>query len=333
MRAKRTTQMSLFDPQSIEHPIADDLKTASAWLDAHPELLDAVIADLHGGTGSSRGRHGLTGETVLRCAVLLHLRQASYRGLAFILKDSLSTRRFARLDPARRPPGKSVLQATVGTVGAATWERLGRCLLAEAQAPGVERAETVRVDSTAVETHILKPADSRLLHDGVRVLTRLLREAGEALGRERIEYRNHCRAAKRRALEIPSRRGAKRRAGSYRKLLRLTAQTMGYVEAAMPRVRAARAPWSRACIPNRPDPTVHQPRKPFLNNGSRPWPSVRWRHRPWCKQPFSVDRRPVRQSSRPKTRRAHRSIRLLWDYLQSACGTTAPSNSEFTDRK
>ena len=45
MRAKRTTQMSLFDPQSVEHPIADDLETASTWLDAHPELLEAVVEE------------------------------------------------------------------------------------------------------------------------------------------------------------------------------------------------------------------------------------------------------------------------------------------------
>lgn len=64
MREKRTTQTSLFDPQSIEHPIANDLEAASAWLDAHPELLDAVIADLDAGTGSGRGRHGLTAQTM-----------------------------------------------------------------------------------------------------------------------------------------------------------------------------------------------------------------------------------------------------------------------------
>ena len=79
IRAKRTTQNSLFEPQSIDHPVADDLDSASAWLDTHPELLDAIGADLDGGAGSQRGRQELTCETVLRCAVLLHLRQTSYR--------------------------------------------------------------------------------------------------------------------------------------------------------------------------------------------------------------------------------------------------------------
>ena len=131
MRAKRTAQISLFDPQALDHPVADELEWASAWLDAHPKLLDLIAADLDGGAGSSLGRHGLTGETVLRCAVLMHLRGESYRGLAFALVDSLSAQRFARLDPARRPPGKSVLQAAVGAVGAASWEAINRTLLGD----------------------------------------------------------------------------------------------------------------------------------------------------------------------------------------------------------
>ena len=37
----------------------------------------------------------------------------------------------------------------------------------------------VRIDSTVTETDILEPTDSRLLYDGVRVLTRLLRRGQE----------------------------------------------------------------------------------------------------------------------------------------------------------
>ena len=60
---------SLFDPPSIEHPIVDELQSTSAWLDTRQVLHDAVIVDLDTGTASGRGRHGLSGETVLRCAV------------------------------------------------------------------------------------------------------------------------------------------------------------------------------------------------------------------------------------------------------------------------
>ena len=46
MREKRNAQTSLFDPQAVDHPVADELERASAWLDAHPELLAEVAADL-----------------------------------------------------------------------------------------------------------------------------------------------------------------------------------------------------------------------------------------------------------------------------------------------
>jgi len=121
-RATRTTQTSLVDPPPVDHPVADGLECVSAWLDAHPELLDGVASDLGVAAGAGRGRHGLSCEAVLRRALLMHLRQESYRGLGFLLRDSLSAQRFARVDAAR-PPRESALQATIGALGAAGWER------------------------------------------------------------------------------------------------------------------------------------------------------------------------------------------------------------------
>ena len=238
MRATRTTQTSLFDPTPVDHPVADDLERVSAWLDAHPELVAEVEDDLGARAGSARGRHGLACETVLRCALLKHMRQETYRGLEFLLGDSLSAQRFARVDPVRLP-GKSALQATVGAIGAATWERINRRLLEAARSAGIESGERVRVDSTVTRTHILEPADSRLLYDGVRVLTRLLRHARDAFGAEAVAFRDHRRAAKRRVLEVQKQRGQERRAATYRKLLRIVARTRRYVAAALPEVASA----------------------------------------------------------------------------------------------
>ena len=56
----------------------------------------------------------------------------------------------------------------------------------------------MRIDSTVTETDILEPSDSRLLYDGVSVLTRLLCEARERL--PQVSVHDHCRAAKRRML-------------------------------------------------------------------------------------------------------------------------------------
>ena len=218
MRARRTAQTSLFEPRAVDHPVADDLKRASDWLDDHPELLELIEADVGG--EAATGRHGLTCETILRCAVLKHLWQHSYRELEFLLRDSASAQRFARVE-AHRAPGKTAQQAAVAAVGVATWERIGAVLPGSARAAGVENGTRVRIDSTVTETYNLEPADSRLLYDVVRVLTRLLGEARERLGPESVTFRDHCRAARRRALEIRSSRGAERRAGLYRRLLDL----------------------------------------------------------------------------------------------------------------
>ena len=181
---------------------------------------------------------------MLRCAVLKHLRQETWRGLEFTLRDSASARRFVRADPARLPR-KSALQATVGAVAPDTWERVNRCLLRTARDSGVETGARLLIDSTVTETHILPPVDSRLLYDGIRVLARLLGQARQHLGGAAIAFHDHRRAAKRRHLEVRTQRGRERRAHTYRRLLRLARRTLGYVDGALPAVAPRHAPWAQ----------------------------------------------------------------------------------------
>ena len=239
MRATRTVQPSVFQPPEIVHPIADELERASGWLDQHPELLDTVSCCV-GGSGAC-GRRGLTCETVLRCAVLIPLMGYSYRELEFALVDSASVQRFARVDPFAVPK-KSALQSAISKIDAEAWQAINGVLLNDAKEQRIETGAQVRIDSTVTETDILAPSDSRLLYDGVRVLTRLLREARQL--RPEVSFRDHCRAAKRRDREIGWQRSAERRASAYRRLLRLVARTIGYAEAALPEVACVTGPWA-----------------------------------------------------------------------------------------
>ena len=189
---------------------------------------------------ASCGRLGLTCETILRCAVLKHLMGYSYRQLEFALLDSACMQRFARVDPLRVPK-KSALHSAIGATDADAWQAINGVLLQHAKQQGIASGTQVRIDSTVTETHILEPSDSRLLYDGVRVLTRLLREAREQL--PAVWLRDHCRAAKRREREIGSQREAKR-AATYRRLLRLVARTIGYTETALLEVGCVTEPWA-----------------------------------------------------------------------------------------
>ena len=241
MRTTRTEQPSVFQTPQIDHTVGDELELASLLLDQHPELLD-MVGDCVGGSAAC-GRIGLTCETILRCAVIARLMDFSYRDLEFALRDSRSMQRFARVDPWRVPK-KSALQSVISMIDAKTWERLDGVLLREAKERGIEAGTQVRIDSTVTATDILEPSDSRLLYDGVRVLTRLLRQAQGLL--PELRFSDHCRAAKRRERQIGSAREPKRRRRGYRRLLALVALSLGYAAAARERVSAVTDPWSES---------------------------------------------------------------------------------------
>jgi len=114
MRQERTVQCTLFDIFAA-HEIGCELKAMSQWLDEHRDLLGLVAANLRRHALKDTGRHGLTAEAVLRCALLKQHRQLTYEELAFHLEDSASFRAFARL-PLGWSPKKSVLQRTISAI-------------------------------------------------------------------------------------------------------------------------------------------------------------------------------------------------------------------------
>jgi transposase, IS5 family len=102
--------------------------------------------------------------------------------------------------------------------------------VAWAKEQGLEAGRQVRVDATAVETHIHHPVDSALLNDCVRVLTREM----EVLGRlVEIRFADHQRRARRRALAILNARRPEKRKSLYRDLIKVTRQTAGDVRKAI----------------------------------------------------------------------------------------------------
>jgi IS5 family transposase len=228
MRQERTVQVSLFD-LFAEHEIGRELKAMSQWLDAHRELLGSVADDLRRHGVKETGREGLPAESVLRCALLKQHRQLSYEELAFHLEDSASFRAFARL-PLSWTPKKSVLHRTISAIRAETWEAINRILLASARQEKVETGTVVRLDSTVAAALMHEPSDSSLLWDGVRVMVRLLRAAAALVGS--LEWRNHRRAAKKRAQAIQYARGRENRVQHYRELLKLTRATLAYADEA-----------------------------------------------------------------------------------------------------
>lgn len=237
MRQERTLQASIFD-LFAGHEIGRELKAMSAWLDDHRALLGLVAADLRRHGVKETGRRGLPAESVLRCAVLKQHRQLSYQELAFHLEDSASFRAFARLPPAWSPK-KSVLHKTISALRAETWEQINRMLLASAAQAQLERGRVVRLDSTVTAALVHEPSDSGLLWDAVRVMVRLLRQAQAWVGGRALAWRDHRRAAKKRARDIQYSRGRPKRVQLYRELINLTRATLAYLQRATTRLATA----------------------------------------------------------------------------------------------
>lgn len=226
MRQKLQQQLSLPPEHTgpVEHQHVRELAVISEILDAHPQVLDLVLADLPKGRKNPRtGRPGLTAEQVLRALVLKQMHGLSYYDLAFHLADSVSFREFCRLDPYQPPPKRSTLQTNIKRVQASTLEQINEVLVMHARASGVETGRKVRIDCTVTEANIHDPTDGQLLWDVVRVLSRLMGQAKERFG---LQFRNRTRRAKRRALNILHAKNEKTRKTAYLDLLAATNDTL-----------------------------------------------------------------------------------------------------------
>lgn len=203
----------------------------SAVLDQIVGAVEQIHADLirRGGKeiDPNKGREGMTAEQVLRVLVVKQMNAFSYEDLAFHLADSTTYRSFCRFGIGENTPTKSALQKNLKCVSAETWEAIHRKVVLYAAAHGVEAGKTMRTDCTVVASNIHHPTDSSLLWDSVRVLVRKMSEAREHFG---LDFTDHSRRAKRRALGILNAKSEQQRRPLYRDLLHVTEKTVRSAE-------------------------------------------------------------------------------------------------------
>ena len=146
-------------------------------------LFQRVKADLSPRRPHSltRGRHSTPVEVILRLLVVKRLYGWSYEQVEHFVGDSLVLRQFCRLYWEGVPDDTTLIR-WAHLIGPRTLEQLNTRVVELACALKVTRGRKLRVDSMVVETTIHHPTDSRLLGDGVRVLSRLLRRAKAVLG-------------------------------------------------------------------------------------------------------------------------------------------------------
>jgi IS5 family transposase len=149
----------------------------------------------------TRGRRGAPAEMVVRLLVLKHVRNWSYATVEREVRTNLVYRAFTRIGGGPVPDAKTMGRWGVA-IGPEVIEQLHGRLIAIAREQHVVAGRKMRVDTTVVETNIHYPTDSSLLGDGVRVLTRLMKQVTAIAGRVGATLRDRRRSITRRLLDI-----------------------------------------------------------------------------------------------------------------------------------
>lgn len=182
------------------------------------------------------GRNSTPVEVVLRLLAVKHLYDWSYENTIRFVNDSLVLRWFCRLYFHQICSDKTLLR-WANLIQPETLKLFNERLNRIACELKLTRGRKLRTDGTVIESNIHHPTDSNLLADGVRVLSRLLKQAKgmlqdtTQLATETFRDRNRsARNAARRIYESSRRRSQTAKANVrkvYQRLVRVTQASIG----------------------------------------------------------------------------------------------------------
>jgi IS5 family transposase len=184
------------------------------------------------------GRPATPVEVVLRMLAVKHLYNLSYEQTERQVRDSLVLRHFCRVY-FHDVPDDTTLIRWANQIQPETLVAFNQRLTQMAYQLKVTRGRKLRTDGTVVESHISYPSDSKLLADGVRVISRTLKRLQVKLCDETdlatTLFRDRTRSARNQARRIQRR--ARQRSAQAKDDMRLAYQRL--VEVAKASVRQA----------------------------------------------------------------------------------------------
>src|SRR3569833_2039731 len=225
-----------------------ELERVDAWLDDERFLTPFVPH-----FSARLGRPSVPMETYLRLMFLKHRYQLGYESLCAEVSDSISWRRFCRIDIDGRVPHPTTMMKITTRCGESVVAALNEELLATAVEARVVMTGIVRADTTVVSANVKYPTDSGLLASAVVKIGRVVRRIKACGAASRATVRDRSRAAARRVRRIASSlrlRGAEARQEAQATVFRITGELAGLVDQAAAEaavvVRNARRSLSRA---------------------------------------------------------------------------------------
>ena len=199
-----------------------ELERVDAWLDDERFFAPFVpFFDLR------IGRPSVPMETYLRLMFLKRRYRLGYESLCAEVSDSISWRRFCRIDIDGKLPHPTTLMKITTRCGESVVAALNEQLLATAVEARVVKTGKVRADTTVVSANVEYPTDSGLLAHAVSKMSRLVVRIKRAGGARRTRFRDRTRAAGRRVRAIASKlrlRGAAAGDEAQATVLRVTSE-------------------------------------------------------------------------------------------------------------
>ncbi|MHC5109413.1 MAG: ISNCY family transposase [Planctomycetota bacterium] len=157
-------------------------EAVSNILNENQRILDLLHGDLKEAlrvaTGKNRdgSKFKCTSDTVLRIVICHIVEGGSLRDIIIRIDDSHFLRRCVRIYNGPMMDFTTLCKLK-NCIRPTTWEKVNRALARYATEHEKIDGDRLRLDTTAVETHIHWPSDSSLLWDSYRVLARLIKRA------------------------------------------------------------------------------------------------------------------------------------------------------------
>ncbi|MBW6481687.1 MAG: hypothetical protein K0B10_01375 [Vicingaceae bacterium] len=179
-------------------------------LELHPHLIALLSEDItRGQKPSVFGRKDTPSvEQIVRAAIYKELKGLDYRKLEYHQTDSRICALFVKIDELR-PYSFQMYQNYISKITIENLQKLMVELNKIAIEAGIEDLQSIRQDSTVVETNIHHPTNNALLWDCIKEAYRLLGHLKEEV--EGISYRDYTVQAKKTYFKINNTKGDKRK--------------------------------------------------------------------------------------------------------------------------
>jgi len=169
----------------------EELTTVDKLLDD-----DRFLAPFRERFGTRLGRPTTAVSTYLRMMYLKQRYGLGYEVLVKEISDSFAWRRFCHLSLGDRVPDSTTLIKLTHKYGEGTVRALNDALVLKLKEGKVVRGKKLRLDTTVVESDIHYPTDTRLLTDGIRVITRVVSKLKKVAPSIGSRFVKHTRKAK-----------------------------------------------------------------------------------------------------------------------------------------